>query len=340
MVWVKVYRDPTLREEIAIKGAETDEEAEVIEKASWFSLLRQSNTWFMVIGAFGVFYTVWVYLTWLPSFLQTSRGFSLKEIGWVASLPFLCGILGVLTGGYVSSRLIRRGCAPRPARSRSSAAPSGRSIGAPVTYIDNTVVVIILLCRILLRPGTDRGHLDPRLRPRRKAPGRLAGRDPKLRRIRRSSNSTHRHRHHPQRHPRKLHSGLPDRRHTAPDRRRLLRVLRQGPQNPWYHHRGGLNPHDHQDSHLERRRPDETQHSSSSGRGRVRQIHGEQSHRPAIQRRLLPDKDTMVTARSANSILQANDSTKTERDNNAFYQAAVLPIEYETLLEPAETTFG
>ena len=48
----------------------------------------------------------------------------------------------------------------------------------------------------------------------------------------------------------------------------------------------------------------------------------------------------MVTARSANSILQANDSTKTERDNNAFYQAAVLPIEYETLLEPAETTFG
>jgi sugar phosphate permease len=154
LVWVKVYRDPTLREEIAIKGAETEEEAEiegkaeVTEKASWFSLLRQSNTWFMVIGAFGVFYTVWVYLTWLPSFLQTSRGFSLKEIGWVASLPFLCGILGVLTGGYVSSRLIRRGM--RTLTARKIPIVGGAVLAAasvlPVTYIDNTVVVIILLC--------------------------------------------------------------------------------------------------------------------------------------------------------------------------------------------------
>ena len=118
------------------------------EKASWFSLLRQSNTWFMVIGAFGVFYTVWVYLTWLPSFLQTSRGFSLKEIGWVASLPFLCGILGVLTGGYVSSRLIRRGM--RTLTARKIPIVGGAVLAAasvlPVTYIDNTVVVIILLC--------------------------------------------------------------------------------------------------------------------------------------------------------------------------------------------------
>ena len=43
------------------------------------------------------------------------------------------------------------------------------------------------------------------------------------------------------------------------------------------------------------------------------------------------DKDTMVTA-FTELILQANGFDKNERDNNAFYQAAVLPIEYETLL--------
>ena len=102
----------------------------------------------MVIGAFGIFYTVWVYLTWLPSYLQTSRGFSLKEIGWVASLPFLCGILGVLTGGYVSSRLIKRGFNTLTARKIPivvGAVLAAASV-LPVAYVDNTVFVIILLC--------------------------------------------------------------------------------------------------------------------------------------------------------------------------------------------------
>jgi cyanate permease len=43
----------------------------------------------MILGAFGIFYTVGVYLTWLPSYLQTSRGLSLSETGWLSSLPYL-----------------------------------------------------------------------------------------------------------------------------------------------------------------------------------------------------------------------------------------------------------
>lgn len=43
------------------------------------------------------------------------------------------------------------------------------------------------------------------------------------------------------------------------------------------------------------------------------------------------DKDTMVTA-FTELILEAKGFDKNERDNNAFYQAAILPIEYETLL--------
>jgi predicted MFS family arabinose efflux permease len=147
-VWVKVYRDPTHPEEIVIKGAEAEQEPATTETASWFSLLKQPNTWFMVLGAFGIFYTVWVYLTWLPSYLQTSRGFSLKEIGWVASLPFLCGIFGVLTGGYLSTRLIKRGLQTITARKIpivGGAVLAAASV-LPVAYIDNTLLIIILLC--------------------------------------------------------------------------------------------------------------------------------------------------------------------------------------------------
>ncbi len=109
-----------------IKGAEAEEAIASTEpKVGWGGLLRQSNTWFMVLGAFGIFYTVWVYLTWLPSYLQTARGFSLSQSGWLASLPFLCGI--------IARRLRRMAVQPprqpwhehRPARARSpsSAAP-------------------------------------------------------------------------------------------------------------------------------------------------------------------------------------------------------------------------
>lgn len=156
VVWIRIYRDPTVQELIAIRGAEAaeaieaaaPEEAEPVERASWFSLLRQPNTWFMVVGAFSLFYTVWVYLTWLPSYLQTDRGFSLTEMGWVASLPFLCGIFGVLTGGYVSTRLIARGVGTL--RARKIPLVTGAVLAAasvlPVAYVESTPLVVLLLC--------------------------------------------------------------------------------------------------------------------------------------------------------------------------------------------------
>lgn len=148
-VWLKVYRDPTFEEEIAIKGLELEAAAATSEKpASWGSLLKLPNTWFMMIGAFGIFYTVWVYLTWLPSYLQTSRGFSLTQTGWIAALPFLCGIVGVLTGGVISAAAVKRGVPTITARKIPIVGGALLAAAAvlPVAYVHNTVVNIALLC--------------------------------------------------------------------------------------------------------------------------------------------------------------------------------------------------
>jgi cyanate permease len=116
-------------------------------KVHWGQLFRQRNTYFMIIGAFGIFYTVWVYLTWLPSYLKTARGFSLAEIGWLASLPFLCGIVGVVTGGYISGRLIGRGV--RTVTARKIPIVGGAVLAAaavlPVAYVESTPLAIALL---------------------------------------------------------------------------------------------------------------------------------------------------------------------------------------------------
>lgn len=148
LVWLRIYRDPTLKEQALIKGAEAEARvAESVEKVGWAGLLRQANTWFMVLGAFGIFYTVWVYLTWLPSYLQTARGFSLAQSGWLASLPFLCGIVGVIFGGWLSNRLVRRGVAT--VRARKIPIVGGAILAAaavlPVAYVDSTPLAVVLL---------------------------------------------------------------------------------------------------------------------------------------------------------------------------------------------------
>ncbi|MFG2631148.1 MFS transporter [Streptomyces sp. NPDC048473] len=153
LVWLRIYRDPTLREMALIKGEQAAAEAREAregkgeEKASWGQLFRQRNTFFMILGAFGIFYTVWVYLTWLPSYLQTSRGFSLSETGWLSSLPYLCGIAGVLFGGLLSGCLMRRGFSA--VTSRKVPIVGGAVLAAaavlPVAYVDSTPLAITLL---------------------------------------------------------------------------------------------------------------------------------------------------------------------------------------------------
>jgi sugar phosphate permease len=148
LVWLRIYRDPTMKEQFIIKGAEFEEQQKPKEKqAGWGELLKQKNTWFMVLGAFGIFYTVWVYLTWLPSYLQTARGFSLSQIGWLAGLPFLCGVIGVLAGGILSGKLIKRGIPTVTARKIPIVGGALLAAAAvlPVAYVENTALAIVLL---------------------------------------------------------------------------------------------------------------------------------------------------------------------------------------------------
>jgi MFS family permease len=101
----------------------------------------------MIIGNFGIMFTIWVYLTWLPSYLEKEQGFTLKETGWIASIPFVAGIIGVLLGGFISDFFIRKGV--NAVTSRKVPIVGGAILAAasvaPIPFIDSTVVSIILL---------------------------------------------------------------------------------------------------------------------------------------------------------------------------------------------------
>jgi ACS family hexuronate transporter-like MFS transporter len=78
-------------------------------KPGWGKLLTYRQTWAVVLGRFITDPIWWLYIFWLPAYLQEARGFSLKQIGASAWLPFLFAGIGALGGGWASGHLIQRG---------------------------------------------------------------------------------------------------------------------------------------------------------------------------------------------------------------------------------------
>jgi MFS family permease len=79
------------------------------DEPAWRALLRQRSVWGMMLGWGGINYTVWLYLAWLPAYLQEQRHLSLTTSGWVAALPYLAGACGMLSSGALSDALAGRG---------------------------------------------------------------------------------------------------------------------------------------------------------------------------------------------------------------------------------------
>lgn len=147
VAWWKFYRDPGAREDALIHSGHLTRTTTAKPAVSWGSLFRHRTTWFMVVGNFSIMFTIWVYLTWLPGYLEKSLGFSLKATGWIASIPFLAGILGVLVGGVLSDALVRRGVAA--ITSRKVPIVLGAALAAcfvaPVPFVNSTPLAIGLL---------------------------------------------------------------------------------------------------------------------------------------------------------------------------------------------------
>ena len=123
LLWYFFYHTPDKhprlsgreREYITTGQHETDSNA-VEARLPWLSLFRFRQTW-AVLGARFLTDPIWWFLiSWLPNYLKSERGFSLQLIGLLAWIPFLFADVGTLSGGAISSLLIRRGWSVDAAR--------------------------------------------------------------------------------------------------------------------------------------------------------------------------------------------------------------------------------
>ena len=67
-----------------------------------------SRMWLVTFVDFCYGWSLWVFLTWLPSYLLEARGFKLNAMALWTMLPLMAGVIGDTLGGVVSDRLFRQ----------------------------------------------------------------------------------------------------------------------------------------------------------------------------------------------------------------------------------------
>ncbi|MCC8395908.1 MFS transporter [Paraburkholderia sp. MMS20-SJTR3] len=115
--WFVIYRNPTHDALGAAPDATPAQSAGVDqEQVTWASLFRHRTLWGMMLGFFCLNFVIYFFITWFPSYLVQTRGFSLKSLGTLGMIPALIAIPGGWLGGYVSDTLFRRGWSLTAAR--------------------------------------------------------------------------------------------------------------------------------------------------------------------------------------------------------------------------------
>jgi len=75
-------------------------------KTPWKEMIRKM--WLVTFVDFCYGWTLWVFLTWLPSYLKDARGFDLKQLALFTALPLLAGVIGDTLGGVISDAVYKR----------------------------------------------------------------------------------------------------------------------------------------------------------------------------------------------------------------------------------------
>jgi len=73
----------------------------------WATLVGSGNMWAIMFAYFTYVYCLWIFLSWLPSYLIEVRHFTLIKVGIFASLPLLAGVVGDTVGGVATDWLLK-----------------------------------------------------------------------------------------------------------------------------------------------------------------------------------------------------------------------------------------
>jgi ACS family hexuronate transporter-like MFS transporter len=117
-LWFFVYRAP--RFHACVNAAELawieQDAPSLATRASWARTLARRESWAYALGRACSDPIFGMYLVWLPDFLARRHGLGLSALGWPLATIYLLSDAGSITGGWLSSYLMRRGVGVNVAR--------------------------------------------------------------------------------------------------------------------------------------------------------------------------------------------------------------------------------
>jgi MFS transporter, ACS family, aldohexuronate transporter len=116
--WLRAYRPPERHPRLT--AAELayirSDPVETVTPLRWRTVIPHRQTWAFAIGKFLTDPIWWLYLFWIPDFLNRNYRLDLKSIGLPLVVIYLVADIGSIGGGWLSSSLIKRGWSVNAAR--------------------------------------------------------------------------------------------------------------------------------------------------------------------------------------------------------------------------------
>jgi predicted MFS family arabinose efflux permease len=112
IVWFFWYRDKPAAiagiTESELREIRENQTAAVKEKVPWGLITRSRQFWLILSMYWFYVWGSWFFFSWFPTFLERGRGFSKMELTYAVAVPFLMGVIGNISGGYLSDRLSKK----------------------------------------------------------------------------------------------------------------------------------------------------------------------------------------------------------------------------------------
>lgn len=111
VLWLALYQPPDRHPRLSSDELAyiRSDPADAPVRVPWLQLFRYRQTWAFAVGKFLTDPVWWLYLFWIPDFLNRTYGLDLKNLGPPLVAIYLAADVGSIGGGWLSSSLLRRG---------------------------------------------------------------------------------------------------------------------------------------------------------------------------------------------------------------------------------------
>ncbi|MGA2507646.1 MAG: MFS transporter [Chitinispirillaceae bacterium] len=152
ILWLIIYKRPEehprlSKEELAFIQSDPEQK---IEKTPWLPLLEHKQTWAFTIGKGLTDPVWWVWLFWVPGFLNKKYGVDIKALGLPLVVIYSMASVGSISGGWLSAFFIKRGWSINGSRKIAMLACAVCVVpvifAATATHVWTAVLLIGLAC--------------------------------------------------------------------------------------------------------------------------------------------------------------------------------------------------